>query len=223
MSTPAEPASSLALRTSLAGLTLLAFDDLGSGWLPAGDDPQAAQGALADLLAPLLATYGAAAAALAADWYDELRDTDKITGRFRAAPAVLGEQGAAELAGFAVGPLFGVPDRQAAITLAQGGLQRRIADAARQTVMGSALADPRADGWQRVTHPEACAFCRMIAGRGAVFRESTADFASHDHCFCTAIPSWTGKPRPVRPYTPSARGTTDADRARAREWIREHA
>ena len=45
---------------------------------------------------------------------------------------------------------------------------------------------------------------------------------AHDHCHCSAVPAWSGEPRPVKPYTPSARKATDADRARVRDWIATH-
>ena len=37
-----------------------------------------------------------------------------------------------------------------------------------------------------------------------------------------AVPAFKGEPRPVKPFTPSARGSTDADRARVHEYLRTH-
>jgi hypothetical protein len=210
------------LRHNLASLTSLATADLAQVWrqVKTADDAKAA---LNDVLPQLLVLYGSAAGAVAADWYDELRESEEIKGRFRAIVAELpADMGAAELAAWGVGPLFSAePDFTSAQTLVAGGAQRRILNVARATITGSSIADPQAGGWQRIGSGE-CAFCRMLIGRGAVYTEATADFASHDHCRCTAVPVFDGKPRPVKPYTPSLRGTSKADQARAKRWIAEN-
>lgn len=185
---------------------------------------EAAREALEDILPSLVALYGSAAATLSADWYDDIRDTDGARGRFTAIPAEVNPAtaGTSELAGWGVGPLFQAePDWDSSRTLVEGGLQRRIANASRETITGSSIADPAADGWQRIGSGE-CAFCDMLIGRGAVYSEAGADFASHDHCNCTAAPAFGGQPRPVKPYTPSTRNSTEADRARVREYLRTH-
>lgn len=179
--------------------------------------------ALNDVLPALIETYGLAAATLAADWYDGFREQAGVKKAFEAVPAEVGADGADALAGYVVGPLFGAnPDASSAKTLLAGGLQRRIADAGRLTIMDSSLADPSASGWQRETDGNACAFCEMLAGRGSIYSEAGADFASHDACGCSAVPAFDGQPRLVKPYTPSARNITDADRARVRDYLRTH-
>jgi hypothetical protein len=71
----------------------------------------------------------------------------------------------------------------------------------------------------------------MLIGRGAVYSEAGADFASHDHCNCSAVPAFGGQPRPVKPYTVSPRRTidpqtgkpvVDADFLRAKAWIKSN-
>jgi hypothetical protein len=161
--------------------------------------------------------YGAAAATLGADWYDELRAAEDIAGNFTAVTAEPPDPGRAyALAGW--GSAEAAKDPVTALSLVAGGLQRIIADADRQSVVVSSVADPKAEGWQRVGHG-ACGFCSMLIGRGMVYREASADFASHDACRCTASPAWSGKPRPVKPYTPSERQSTEADRARVRAYL----
>ena len=189
----------------------------------ASSDASVFQGGLEALLSELIAGYGAAAAALGADWYDELREEAEVAGRFLSIVSDLPDAGRAQsLAGWAVEPLFGAdPDPGAALQRASGGLQRIIFNADRQSVTASAVADPQAQGWQRTGSGE-CAFCRMLIGRGAVYSEATADFASHDHCRCVAVPAFGGQPLPVRPFTPSDRGTSERDRARVRAWLRQH-
>ncbi len=125
------------------------------------------------------------------------------------------------LAGWGIGPLFGAnPDPLTALHKLNGGLQLVVGNAYRETIMGSSIQDPQARGWQRVADGRACGFCLMLEGRGSVYSESTADFASHDHCGCSAEPAFEGEPAPVKAYTPSERRVSDTDRARTREWIK---
>lgn len=209
------------LRSSIHTLSLLAAADLRAVWRRVRT-PDQARNALEDVLPDLALTYRMAAAATAADWYDDYRDRHDIRHRFSALVPDLGDAGAAVLARWGVGPLYAEePDWASARTLIEGGLQRRIADAARDTIRESSIEDPRARGWQRETNG-GCDFCEMVASRGVVFSEASADFASHDHCQCIAVPAFDGEAKPVRPYTPTERDITDADRARVRAYLREH-
>lgn len=205
------------LRSQIAHVTNLASKDLAALWRQVSDAAQA-RVALMDVLPALVETYGQAAAALAAHWYDDARLKAGVGGSFTAIPAAPGDRGARALAGWATSTATDMTTLEALIL---GGLQRRIGDAARETVMGSAAADPQASGWQRQAFG-GCEFCQMIAGRGAVFSEASADFASHDSCRCVAVPAFDGLPRPVKPYRPTLRNVSDADRERVREWLRTH-
>lgn len=174
-----------ALRSDLNALDRLASNDLAAMWRQVSTAAQAQQ-ALNDILPALIQTYGAAAATLAADWYDDLRAKSDIRGRFSAIPADIADPGAAALAGWAQESARDVTTMQA---LVAGGVQRRIANFARDTIMGSSVSDPRARGWKRTGSGD-CDFCQMLIGRGAVYSERTADFRSHDNCQCGAAPSW---------------------------------
>lgn len=211
MSTPAE------LRKRQQQLARLAANDLAALWRQVSNAVEA-RIALEDVLPALLETYGQAAAAVAADWYDEARLAAGVGGAFTAIPADLGDQAGDALALWATSR---GTDLTAVRALVEGGMQRRITSWSRETVMGSALADPRADGWQRVG-AGSCAFCAMLIGRGSVYSESSADFAAHDHCNCAAVPAFDGEPRPVKPYTPGPRHGNEADFARAKAWIATH-
>ena len=207
-------------RSDIADLVVLAQRDL--ALILAGvDDSQAIRALLAASLPDLVSTYGAAAATLAADHYELLRETERITGRHMATPATLPGRGRTDsLAGWAV---RGLADPVTSpLKLAAGGLHRIIANASRETLMDSTLADPQALGWQRVGAGE-CSFCSMLIARGAVYTRRSVNFGAHDNCNCSAVPAWGGRPRPVEPYTPSTRNITDADRARVRRWIAEPA
>lgn len=70
-----------------------------------------------------------------------------------------------------------------------GAAQRLISNGARQAVLRSVDADAKAVAWMRVTSANPCAFCSMLAGRGAIYRtQKTADFEAHSHCSCVAAP-----------------------------------
>lgn len=146
-----------------------------------------AQAALHDILPSLIDTYGLAAATLAADWYDELRDDLGVAGRFTAIAADVKDTGAHALVGWASAT---ATDDTAFKTLLLGGMQRRIANFDRLTVMGSSIADPSARGWARVGDGDSCPFCDLLIGRGAVYTEASVDFECHDHCGCTAEPEF---------------------------------
>lgn len=189
------------------------------------NNPDIVRDPLAAVLAEIANKYGDAAATLAADFYDDMREDIVKTGaRFTPRLAeVPGPERFQSLAGWGIGPLFGAnPDKVTALHKLTGGLQLVVANTYRETIMGSAIADPAARGWQRVADGKACGFCRMLESRGAVYSEARADFAAHDHCGCSAEPAFDGEPVPVQPYTPSERRVPDTDRARTRAWIAAH-
>lgn len=209
------------LRDGVQDLATLAANDLRGLWRQVTNLDEARE-ALEDILPMLVRTYGLAAGTLAANWYDDLRDELNVERRFAAIVAELDDQGADVLARWGVKPLLGdEPDWRRAQVLVEGGLQRRIANGARETVRISSIEDSQAQGWMRAGGGD-CAFCDLLISRGAVYTEATADFAAHDHCRCTAVPAFRGRPKPVRPYTPSARNVSDADRARVREYLATH-
>ncbi|HEY5515292.1 MAG TPA: hypothetical protein VIK12_03695 [Pengzhenrongella sp.] len=210
----------LDLREAVDGLTGYAYADLNALWRDLPADPVLAREALNDVLPALVTVYGEAAATLAADWYDDLRESVGPRQRFAAIPAGFADTGAYALVGWATTRAV---DATSLRSLVEGGVQRRVANFSRQTVMTSAVKDPAATGWQRIGAGECrSGFCDLLIGRGTVYQtESSATFASHDHCKCGAVPAWGGEPLPVRPYTPSTR-VTDADRERTREWFKEN-
>lgn len=219
MTTPSD-SSPAPLNTAVATVSAEATAELDPVWqLP----PRNIVPALFEVIPPLLDRWGLAAASAAADWYDELRDIHNIAGRFRAIVEPLGDLGAQALAGWAAEPLsLPEPDLVTAQYRAEGGLQKRLVNAANKTVTHSAAEDPNARGYMRQTRPGACKFCRMVASRGGVYTKTSVTFACHEHCYCEAIPAWGGKALPVGPYKPSDRPMNDADRARVREWIKKN-
>ena len=64
---------------------------------------------------------------------------------------------------------------------------RHVLNGGRETILDTVAADPKALGWARSASGRACAFCSMLAGRGAVYKgEDTADFEAHDGCSCSS-------------------------------------
>ncbi len=174
------------LRSQQADLTRLAASDLSALWRQV-DDATTARMALFDVLPKLITTYGSAAASIASDWYDDVRDSAGVKGNFRAVPADPGDQNAGALIAWATSTATSV---DTALPLVTGGAVRRIRNYSRQSIMGSSLTDPQARGWQREGDGESCDFCLMLIERGAVYTEDTADFLSHDNCNCDAVPAF---------------------------------
>jgi hypothetical protein len=67
-------------------------------------------------------------------------------------------------------------------------VSRALQVGGRETITSTVKADPRAVGYERVTSGSACDFCSMLADRGAVYGEASADFEAHDGCACGAEP-----------------------------------
>lgn len=188
--------------------------------------------ALKDVMPMLVDTYGQAAATVAAEWYDEIALENARSGRsFSAIAAELPTNtGSDVLVDWAASQAL-TPDSM--VELALGGMQRRIANMSRATVIGSATYDPRSDGWMRVGDGDNCPFCDMLISRGAVYASDTVRFGAHDDCNCQAAPSF-GSPADifdVDAYKQSQRRKRDLemnpeaharDNARARQWIEEN-
>lgn len=69
-----------------------------------------------------------------------------------------------------------------------GAGQRHVVTGGRDTLTAAPTVDPMARGWARVASGDGCAFCLMLASRGPVYTEETADFEAHDHCSCGVEP-----------------------------------
>jgi hypothetical protein len=215
--TPVQHRSEVRALARLAGIDLIAI-------MGGVSSPDEAFAALMDTLPALTALYGGAAASMGADFYDEQRALSGASGRFSAVVADLPDEARfRSLASWSIGDLPLEGDRLAIVqSKAAGGLIRIVANADRDTIIGSAERDRAAQGWQRVTGPSSCGFCQMLAARGVVYTSRTVDFGAHDHCSCVAAPAFSGAPRPVQEFTPSERNISDAERARAREWMRQN-
>lgn len=119
--------------------------------------------------------YVALSGGLAANWFEEsapsvtaaLAEPIPLERLMKSAEWALGATGAEGL------------DRLA------GTLQRAVFDGARDTTLLNVKNTK--SRWSRETSGDACDFCEMLAGRGAVYSSDTAGFESHDHCHCMAV------------------------------------
>lgn len=221
------------LRSALRDVSTLAQRDLLRTWRELDlTDARTVRDALMDVLPALTGGYKLAAATAAAEWYDMMRLESEVPGSFTALvpedPPTT--ERIAALAGWGVGPLFGDADPATALSKIGGGVQRIVVDGGRDAIRFSTFADPQARGWQRVASPTACAFCRLLAGRGAVYSRAGVDFGAHDWCTCGVAPAWGGQALPVKPYTaslrypdtPEGQARKAADQARLKRWMAEH-
>lgn len=165
------------VRRAQASLSALSQADLEALWPKiASIPPERLAVVLGEVARELAAKYGSASAAVAADFYDELRDAAGVSGSFRAVPAELPDaERFAVLGRWAVGPLFDAsPDSGLALAKAQGGLSRIVTNAGRETIANSGALDPGQPRYARHASANACPFCRMLASRGAVYSEASA-------------------------------------------------
>lgn len=192
----ATPADVELIRAQNAGIVTLATDDLTAFWSTLDlSKPEAARDALLAFTPVLVDQYGEVAATVAADFYDDLRLEAGVRPGFRArmADPVPAEVVVAQTR-FGAQHLFtDTPDQSLAFLTT--ALSKYVLAPGRETIVGSSLADPQASGWHRETRPSetytsGCGMCRMLAGRGGVYKKATAAFAAHGGCHCVALPSW---------------------------------
>lgn len=181
---------------------------------------------LLDAVPQIIAYYADGTAALAADYYDDERARAGAAGRFLAEPLVPDRAVKIGRAiAWATQPLIdGTGDTAGRLAEV---VQLETARPFRQTIVENRRRDPQAAGWRRVT-VGGCRLCRMLADRGAVYRESTVRFASHPNCNCSAEPVFRGTQEASAPsasvmqYTASKRRPSEKDRQRLREYLAKH-
>jgi len=139
-------------------------------------------------------------AALGEQYFTAFRGAENVRGRaprigLPAKPSLAKTQGL--LRGSALSGIINARRSGASLQIASsnglvnviGTMAKLILSGGNNTVLNGVQADRQATGWARVTSSGACAFCRMLSSRGAVYRsERSAGFEPHDHCACTAEP-----------------------------------
>lgn len=159
--------------------------------------------ALPELLAPYLTASGELAAVL----FEDLRAEAARRGTFYAAPAdsIPASARVDALSRWAVAPLADDALDSTVFTRLSGSAARMIMDASRDTM--AANGSRERVGFQRMPRPGACAFCQMLASRGAVYSsdesaggrvtysrdgKSWTGTSSHDDCHCVVMPVYSG-------------------------------
>lgn len=194
-------------RDAVQNIAVLAVADLVTVWpsLPI-DDPLALAASLGRVMSEIYGDYSIMTGTLAADFYDELRGAAQASGNFaaRVAPEISADQIAAS-ASWSSSAAWS--DQTKALSDAAASLDRMVVARDRETTMVNIAADPSDPRWARVAQPDACAFCALLASRGAIYRsEATAAFAGrtrderrqrdgkedkyHDWCGCEPVAVW---------------------------------
>lgn len=170
----ATAAQILQYRNALGDLTTLAISELSSVLRALeGADPVMVRNTLIEAFPAVIGPYVNAAGELTATWYEDLRREAFATPYFAAAAGSLNAEKVDGLVRWGVRPLFGESDASP-LSLIGGGVQRMVVGAARDTIDFNARRDVESVSWARVARPDACEFCKMLAGRGAVYRSEAA-------------------------------------------------
>lgn len=171
------------------------------------EDPRRIAKAVREFLPAVAAAYTLASTTMAADWYEDLRTEAAVAAAFSAVILDAPDTDVLQDAiGYALVPLFSDVTAPAD---AAGNLERLAKEVVtggdRQTIQANATRDKAAPRYARHASANACAFCRMLATRGAEYRsEETAlrvvldrprnkrgiGEKYHNDCHCTAVPVW---------------------------------
>jgi len=158
----------------------------------------------------LVEQYGAASASLAADYYEAERVAAAVTGRFTVplTEPPPGEQVERSLRWAIKDVWERDPDDpnateaqreplevrlERAEKTAEAVAQKLVTDQGRGTVQEAVRQDRQATAWARSAALGACAFCKLLATRGLVYKQDTAGFRAHDGCHCGVVPVFKGQ------------------------------
>lgn len=163
----------------------------------------------------VLEAFARMSGTLAADYYSDERDLAGARGVFVPAPALIPDGKAEASLRWATASLWIPEDEnpppieerlEIAEKKAQAAAQKIVADVGRDTIAEALDEDDEALGWARVTGPDTCAFCALMASRGPVYHtEETAGrdadsrfegegrYKFHNNCDCTVVPIFAGQ------------------------------
>jgi len=154
--------------------------------------PEVARDALLEFLPVLTEQYGAVAATLAADWYEELRAASGAVGRFSAVTAASVPAGAVEAKVRFLASHLWTPEPAAML----GGLLTAADKYVKQPGRDTVAYNAKREGvrWARVpTGAKTCSFCLVLASRDAVYltekaasRKANGD-RYHGDCDCQPV------------------------------------
>lgn len=187
--------------------------------------PDEQRAVLLEAVPGIITYYSEGSSALAADFYDDERERAAPPKLYLAEPVI--EDRTVKIrrgVAWAADPLFGdEPDLGASSQRLADVVNLETARPYRDTILTNRRRDPSAVGWRRVTNG-GCKLCRMLADRGAVFMDTTARFAAHPSCKCTAQPVFSsedyGDEANVMQYVASRRKRTPEQQEALREYLR---
>jgi hypothetical protein len=186
--------------------------------------PTARRAALLNSVPEVIGYFSEGSAALAVDFYEEERVRAGVRDRTFVTQFVINDRTVKIRRGiaWASDPLFSDDEETASKRLAEI-VQLETAKPYRDTILTNRQNDPESVGWRRLASAKTCRFCRMLADRGAVYRQSTVQFAAHPNCHCTAQPVFKendpGTEVGEFQYMASRRNKTPATRARVRDYL----
>lgn len=210
-------------KQAVAALSTLALADVTDFWQSldvATVAPKAVAQEVRGYLPELAAVYATATTTVAADWYEDLRAEAVAAAGFTAtlldppAPDEVQSQ-----LGYVLAPLFNgtAPDLAPRETFdhLSALVEDVVTTADRQTVRANAASDRERPRYARHASANACAFCALLATRGAEYR--TEESATrvvlqrrrskrklgekyHDNCRCAVVPVWGSKTYEEAPY-----------------------
>lgn len=224
------------VRRDLQVITGAATAEIAAVAQAAPEDPATLRAALFAATPLIVNEYAEGAAALALDWYEELRVDSGATTPFRPVPFVtVTDDEIAAIVARTTESLYDLQrgiEREIEETFAEmmaaleAEIQIEVADGFRDTVTGNVAEDPDSVGWKRFAQADGCKFCLMLAARGAVYTEATARFAAHTNCHCIAGPEFGGadtwgEATPMQ-YVASKRKRTAAERKALRDYLNKN-
>lgn len=131
-----------------------------------GESPAVVRETLLEALPATADPYAVAAGSVAATFYEQVRKDFQAVEPYRPIEAALPDRARYDsLVRWGLTPLFQEVAAATAVSLLSGGLQRVVANQARQTVVENAGRDPVIVGYRRVPSAGCCAFCGMLSLR----------------------------------------------------------
>lgn len=141
-----------------------------------GESPERIQRVLFEAFPEVFNPYAAATSAVSASFYEEVRALAGVSGSFTASSLSTVEAPRwNSLVGWgARGSLFERGGQALVFSLLSGGLTQILTEMAADTTIGNAALDTATMGYQRVPSPGCCAFCGLLASRGADYGSAEA-------------------------------------------------
>lgn len=197
-------------QSSISDVWTLALSDLFAFWRSlSDDDPEFMAGQLREFVPELINAYQPVSAEVGAGFYDDVRAAANVSVPHATTLADPPEPDEVQKRlSWAVAPLFRrdgsgsrVMDLDAAMSRTVAEVQLEVANGARETVDQNIETDRGYPRFARHASANACAFCRLMAIRGSVYRSAaSAGGKYHSHCHCVAYPVFPGEDDESAPY-----------------------